>query len=232
MMIPIEKGAWPQIKICGLTVPEEAAACAVMGADAIGLVFYPPSPRHLQLAQAAAITANLPATVRAVGVFVDPTREALSEAILQCRLQGVQLHGAESQALIDQVQKDFGVFVIKGLFAAKAPRLKDAVNYSAAAFLLECGRGPLPGGNALAWDWAAAASLCRQYPTVLAGGLRVDNVTAAVAAALPDAVDASSGLESAPGRKDLRQVEAFIARVRQTAPLYVQAAKSLRPVFV
>jgi phosphoribosylanthranilate isomerase len=221
----------PQIKICGLTVPEEASACADLGADAVGLVFYPPSPRHVTPHRAAAVADVLPPQVCAVGVFVDPSWELLCEAIAAARLGAVQLHGAETQALIDRVRERFGVKVIKGLFATRPPRLADADRYSAQAFLVECGRGAQPGGNALTWDWEAAAAFARIQPTVLAGGLTPDNVGAAIAAALPDAVDASSGLEAAPGRKDLGKVERFIAAVRQTRNLYAQAGIRTRPVF-
>jgi phosphoribosylanthranilate isomerase len=221
----------PQIKICGLTLPEEAAACAALGADAIGLVFYPPSPRHVDPQLAAAVAAVLPPQVCAVGVFVDPSWELLCEAIAAARLGAVQLHGAETQALIDRVRERFGVKVIKGLFATRQPRLADADRYCVQAFLVECGRGAQPGGNALTWNWESAAAFARIHPTVLAGGLTPDNVTVAITAALPAAVDASSGLEAAPGRKDLGKVERFIVAVRQTRELYAQAGIQTQPVF-
>ena len=221
----------PQIKICGLTIPEEAAACATAGADAIGLVFYPPSPRNISLNQAAAITTVLPAHVCPVGVFVDPTWAMLSEAIAHCGLRAVQLHGNEPQALIDQVQAHYGVKVIKGLFAVRAPRMEDAGLYSVSAFLVECGRGDQPGGNALSWNWAAAADFSRAHSMVLAGGLTPDNVAEAIAAARPDAVDASSGLESAPGRKDLGKVERFIAAVRKSRTFGEQVNIRTEPIF-
>lgn len=230
-MTALPPSARPQIKVCGLTVPEEAAACATLGADAIGLVFYPPSPRYLELPQATTVAAALPAQVCTVGVFVDPSWGFLNEAIAACRLGAVQLHGRESGDFIDRLCRTFPVKVIKGLFATKAPRLEDADTYPASAFLVECGRGAQPGGNAQAWDWGAAADFARRYPTILAGGLTPDNVADAIAAARPAAVDASSGLEAAPGRKDLRKVERFIAAVRSTAALYEHTPAAVRPVF-
>lgn len=227
----IHQSTRPQIKVCGLTVPEEAAACAAMGADAIGLVFYPPSPRHLELERAAAVASALPSHVGVVGVFVEPTWELLSAAVAGCRLSAVQLHGRETQDFIDRVHQELGVKAIKGLFAARAPRLADAGRYSVPAFLVECGRGPQPGGNALAWDWGAAADFARRHTMILAGGLTPDNVAEAIAAALPAAVDASSGLEAAPGRKDLRRVERFIAAVGRTGDLYARNGIALQPVF-
>ncbi len=221
----------PQIKVCGLTVPEEAAACAALGADAVGLVFFPPSPRHVTLAQAARITALLPERVRAAGVFVDPDRGFLAEAIRAGRLRVVQLHGQEPPELAAWIQDRYAVTVLKALFMTKKPALTAAVDYPVPAFLVECGQGPLPGGNALQWDWGAAADFARRHPTVLAGGLDADNVAQAIAAAMPQAVDASSGLEAAPGRKDLKKVERFVAAVRGTAALYRERARKLNPVF-
>jgi phosphoribosylanthranilate isomerase len=221
----------PQIKVCGLTVPDEAAGCAALGADAIGLVFFPPSPRHLTLDQAAHIAAALPARVRRAGVFVDPGRELLAETIAGCGLQVVQLHGRETPDLAVWLREHFQVKVIKGLYVTKAPLLTAADDYDVAAYLVECGKGPLPGGNALTWDWGAAADFARRHPTVLAGGLDADNVGRAIAAALPAAVDASSGLEAAPGRKDLKKVERFIAAVRRTADLYRERPRPLQPIF-
>jgi phosphoribosylanthranilate isomerase len=222
---------YPQIKICGLTLPEQAAACAQLGADAIGLVFYPPSPRHLELDQAAAVAAALPGRVSPVGVFVDPEWPLLAAAIDRCGLRVVQLHGSESPEFAQRIRTELGVKVIKGLFTAKAPGLSTAQMYSVAGFLVECGKGPLPGGNAQAWDWASAASFAQSYPTALAGGLTPDNVTQAILAAFPAAVDASSGLESAPGRKDLKKVERFIAAVRSAHRIYMDHGKVPGPIF-
>jgi phosphoribosylanthranilate isomerase len=155
---------FPQIKICGLTDPGQAAACAQMGADAIGLVFHPPSPRNLSMDRATRITAALPAHVTAVGVFVDPPLELLLETITRCRLSAVQLHGAEPGALVDTLVQTHAVQVIKVLFAARAPRMEDAPHYRVTGYLVECGRGAQPGGNALTWEWGAAAGLCRSSP--------------------------------------------------------------------
>lgn len=224
--------SYPQIKICGLTVPEEAAATAALGADAIGLVFFPPSPRHLELDQAERVAAALPPEVVPVGVFVNPTMDELGETIQRCGLGMIQLHGNEPPSLVRQIQERFSIRVMKGLFAAKSPSMADAETFSVAAYLVECGKGPLPGGNAEAWNWAEAAEFIKRHPTALAGGLAPDNVKQAIAAALPDAVDASSGLEASPGRKDLKKVEGFIAAVRETASFFQEQGRQPRPVFV
>ncbi|MBT8340039.1 MAG: phosphoribosylanthranilate isomerase [Desulfatitalea sp.] len=222
---------YPQIKICGLTLPEEAAATAQLGADAIGMVFYPPSPRHLSIVQAEQVAAALPDRVTRVGVFVNPEMDLLAEAIERCGLGIVQLHGNESPEWVAQISQRFDIQVIKTLFATRPPCLADAGAYAVSAFLVEAGKGLLPGGNAETWDWGGAAGFIRHYATALAGGLAPDNVLAAIAAALPDAVDASSGLESAPGRKDLKKVERFITAVRQSAAHFIGTGRRLRPVF-
>jgi phosphoribosylanthranilate isomerase len=219
------------VKICGLTVPEEARGCAELGADAIGLVFYPPSPRYLTISQAAAVTRVLPPHVSVVGVFVDPTMEMLADAIEACGLCAVQLHGNEPPELPLRITDAFQIPVIKVLFASREPGLACADHYKAAAFLVECGKGRHPGGNAEIWDWASARDFVHAHATVLAGGLDPHNVIEAIGACLPDAIDISSGLESSPGRKDLDKVERLLAHVRKSAALYASAGKMPRIVF-
>lgn len=221
----------PQAKICGLTVPAEASAIAALGASAIGLVFYPPSPRNVSLDQAGEIQHALPAHVPAVGVFVDPDWEFLCRAVETAGLGGIQLHGNESPDLVDRLCRTFDIPVIKGLFAARPPAMTDAGQYAPNAFLVEAGKGVLPGGNAETWDWATAAPFIRSHRTILAGGLDPENVAQAVAACLPDAVDASSGLESAPGRKDLEKVKQFLSAVGRTAGIYFEKKKEIQRIF-
>jgi phosphoribosylanthranilate isomerase len=222
---------YPQIKICGLTLPDQARACADLGADAIGLVFFEKSPRNVTPEQAAAISAELPPEVAAAGVFVDPDRETLINIVRRCALDVVQLHGCESPEFVSDIHAILQVPVIKVLFATRSPGFEDAKAYGASGYLVECGRGPLPGGNAMAWDWAAAQTVGRDFPLILAGGLAPDNVAEAIGACLPDAVDASSSLEAGPGVKDLEKVARFIAQVKKTEALYKTADKTIRPVF-
>jgi len=199
------------IKICGLTKPQQALACAQAGADAIGLVFYPPSPRHVGDDLAGEICKILPAGVAKVGVFVDAPIQDILAKVVHCGLTAVQLHGNEAPALAKAlVRRDLKV--IKAVFAARPPFLTEAATFAPTAFLVECGRGDLPGGNAEQWDWAGSAAVPR--PFVLAGGLSPRNVAEAIAAARPDGVDVSSGVETTPGDKDLAAVTAFIQNAR------------------
>jgi phosphoribosylanthranilate isomerase/indole-3-glycerol phosphate synthase/phosphoribosylanthranilate isomerase len=200
----------PQVKICGLTNPAQAAQCAELGADAIGCVFFDRSPRNVSDDQAKAIREALPPGVATVGVFVDEPMSAIMSRVETCGLRAVQLHGVESPELVKRLRAE-GLIVIKGIFLTHAPGLADAERYpDVSAFLVECGKGPLPGGNAQAWNWADARTLGEKYPLVLAGGLTPKNLAQAIAEAQPDVVDVSSGVESAPGQKDMDKVRAFM----------------------
>lgn len=214
-----------QIKICGLTRVEEAVACAELGAEAIGCVFYPFSPRHVSEEQARAICQSLPAHVWTVGVFVDEVFSAVMEKVERGGLRAVQLHGREPASLAARLLRE-GIPVLKALFVNRAPDLATADSYPASAYLVEAAGGQLPGGNALVWDWAAAKDFANEFPTILAGGLAPENVGAAIEQACPDAVDISSGVEAEPGRKDLDKVKRFVEAVSQSA-----CDRTLRTIF-
>ena len=198
----------PQIKICGITKVEDALACASLGADAIGLVFYTKSPRYVDIRTAADICSVLRPGIGKIGVFVNESFDTIMEKAGGCGLSGVQLHGSESPELAARL-REAGLFVIKGLFTNKEPGIDRAEDYAGAAFLVECAGGALPGGNALVWDWGSVRPFGMRYPMILAGGLSPDNVSEAVRAAAPSGVDVSSGVESAPGRKDFQKIRDF-----------------------
>ena len=205
----------PQVKVCGLTRVDEAVACAELGVDAIGCVFYPSSPRHVSDERAGEIVRNLPPTICPVGVFVNEPLAVILDKIDRCELRAVQLHGRESPQLVEELQRR-GVQVIKALFLNGTPYFDQYDSFAASAYLLECAGGPLPGGNALVWNWRAAADLSAKRPVILAGGLNPDNVSQAIQEASPDAVDVSSGVELAPGRKDINKVNRLLAAVAST----------------
>ena len=201
-----------QVKICGLTRPAEALDCLDAGVDAIGLVFYPPSPRFVSTVQAAEIAAVVSGRAVTVGLFVDETCETIIRTAEECQLQAVQLHGQESPTLVRRLRR-YNLTVIKTLFHTRAPFFKEAADYDASAFLVECGRGRMPGGNAASWEWQTARDIDRDKPLILAGGLTPENVSGAIQSGLPDAVDVSSGVESAPGRKNSAKIKSFIHAV-------------------
>ena len=202
----------PQVKICGLTRVEHALKCADLGADAIGCVFYPKSPRHLTDERAGEICSAVRDRVKTVGVFVNETFSSIMKRVECCQLSAVQLHGQESPELVRRLCNQ-NLRVIKALFIDGNPSLNDAENYPASAFLVECGRGKLPGGNALQWNWDQARSFGEKHLLILAGGLSHENVSHAIKVSSPHAVDVSSGVESSPGHKDIDKVSLFLDAV-------------------
>jgi indole-3-glycerol phosphate synthase/phosphoribosylanthranilate isomerase/anthranilate synthase/indole-3-glycerol phosphate synthase/phosphoribosylanthranilate isomerase len=206
-----------EIKICGLTDPEQAAACAAAGADAIGFVFHPPSPRYVTPGRAREIAAALPDGTARVGVFVDddaPTIRAIADSV---GLTAVQLHGDSARATGMELLAT-GQHVV--IVLRQADSLVDDARLLPpdAGVLVECGHGGLPGGNGAAWDWGRAAALAPMRPFAIAGGITPENVCAALVQARASAVDLSSGVESRPGCKDLALVTRLVAAVRELRP--------------
>ena len=193
----------PQIKVCGLTRVEEALECVHFGADAIGCVFFQKSPRNVTIDQAKEITAAVKGRAKTIGVFVNETYDIIMEKVNYCGLSGVQLHGIETPELVSRLVRE-KIIVIKALFVEGSPSLEKVKDYQASAYLVECGKGILPGGNALEWDWGKAFDFGTQHPFVLAGGLNPENVCNAIEKSAPWAVDVSSGVESCPGRRNIR----------------------------
>ena len=202
----------PQIKVCGLTRVENALECIALGANAIGCVFYPKSPRHVADDEAREICLAISSKAVTVGVFVNESFSFIMKKVQRCLLDAVQLHGQESPELVRLLRKE-KVKVIKTLFLSSKPTFENAKDYEPSAFLVECGGGALPGGNAVSWNWDKARHLVGNYPVILAGGLSPENVSDAVKQSAPDAVDVSSGVELSPGMKDTGRVGAFIQAV-------------------
>ena len=202
----------PQVKVCGLTRVKNALECIALGADAIGCVFYPKSPRHVTDNEARDICRAVSSSAVRVGVFVNESFSLIMKKVQRCLLDAVQLHGQESPELVSRLRKE-NLKVIKTLFLSSKPTFENAKDYEPSAFLVECGGGALPGGNAVSWNWEKAKRLGGNYPVILAGGLSPEDVSDAVKQSTPDAVDVSSGVELSPGLKDTGRVEAFIQAV-------------------
>ncbi len=220
----------PQVKICGLTDVEQALDCVALGADAIGCVFFPKSPRYVNEQRAGEICMALPKKIQKVGIFVNETFSTIMEKVKRCRLTAVQLHGQESPELVKKLKRE-NLLVIKALFIYRRPLLKQVTDYDADAFIIEYGKGTLPGGNALAWEWQQVGDFSKRNPLIVAGGLTHDNVYEAVRSCLPDAVDVSSGVESAPGIKDPAKVKSFMIAVSECADLLQSAEKKFKRIF-
>ena len=225
----MNKGIFPQIKICGLTRVDEAVGCVECGVDAIGLMFFPKSSRYVSDERALEISTAVSGDVKTVGVFVNATYDEIMRKVDVCRLSVVQLHGQEPPDLVRRLSEN-RIPVIKVLFVDGTPSLSKADDYTASAFLVECGKGPLPGGNALTWNWRSTKDFGLKYSLILAGGLSSENVFEAVSDALPIAVDVSSGVEKSPGRKDIQKVAAFTAAVMKCRSLLLNK-KGNAPVF-
>jgi len=201
-----------KVKICGITNVADGIAAAEAGADMIGLMFAAQSPRLITLSAAAEISRALPPFVLRVGVFVDPEPDFVAQAIAACGLNLLQFHGQETSDFCTQ----FGMMSVKALRVKDADTIAALENYATDAFLLDAySKAGLGGtGEKFNWDLAVAAQKFGK-PIFLAGGLTPANVAEAVQKVKPFAVDVSSGVESAPGKKDAAKVRAFIQAVRQ-----------------
>lgn len=199
-----------RVKICGITRPEHAHAAASAGADAIGLMFYEPSPRFVPRVQAAAICEALPPLVSVVGVFVNPAQREIEAAVRALPVDLLQFHGDEPPELCAEA----GVPYVK----AVRVRTRDDIVEAAARFpharalLLDAHHDALWGGTGSRFDWSVVPADV-EHPIVLAGGLTPENVADAIRLVRPFAVDVSGGVESAPGEKDPRSMERFIKEV-------------------
>ncbi len=220
----------PQVKICGLTRVDEALECAELGADAIGFVFFPKSPRNVTDDQAKEIITALPVDVKKVGVFVNESFSYIMHKVEHCRLNAVQLHGQELPELVKRLSGE-DLIVIKALFSGGKPSFEEAPQYDASAYLVECAKGMLPGGNAMTWNWKEAGNVNDRCPLVLAGGLSPENIREAIASCMPDAVDISSCVEKSPGRKDPGKVKSFVDAVSQAGKPLKADRKKLRRIF-
>jgi phosphoribosylanthranilate isomerase len=198
-----------RVKICGITRVDDARAAARAGADAIGLVFYPPSPRCLTPAQARGLREALPPFVSAIALFVNPARAQVERVLAEVRPDALQFHGEEDPAFCAQ----FGVPYIKACRVKEGTDLlkyfapfADAQGWLADAYV------EAYGGVGAQFDWSLVPAL-RDRPLILSGGLSVANVGEALRVVRPWGVDVSSGVEVAKGVKDAAMIEAFIAEV-------------------
>lgn len=199
------------IKICGITRVQDARAAACAGAHAIGLVFYRPSPRFIEPDAAARVIASLPPFVTSVGLFVDATAQAVRAALALAPVDLLQFHGSEPAGYCEQ----FGRPYIK---AVRVRPETDLLEYAAShpnarGLLLDAFVAGTHGGTGTSFDWSLIPREM-PLPVVLSGGLDPDNVTRAIAAVRPWAVDVSSGVESAKGIKDAAKIAAFVKGVR------------------
>jgi phosphoribosylanthranilate isomerase len=200
-----------KIKICGITNVEDALAAAEAGADAVGFMFYEKSSRCISLERAQEISNQLPPYVMRVGVFVDPDPALVAAATSHCGLTMLQFHGDEPNDFCCQ----FGVMSMKAFRMKDASSLQQLAGYKTDAFLLDSYVAGKHGGTGEKFNWALAIEAKKAgKPIFLSGGLTPENVADAVRKVEPFAVDVSSGVESAPGKKDHDKIRRFVAAVR------------------
>jgi phosphoribosylanthranilate isomerase len=196
-------------KICGITRRQDADSAAESGADAIGLVFYPPSPRAVTIAQAKQIVAALPPFVSVVALFVDPEPQQVSQCLDALAVDIIQFHGNESPAFCEQYDKPY----IKAVRMRTDTELQSLAQQYASArgLLLDSYQPGVPGGTGKTFDWSLIAEIDK--PVILAGGLHADNVQQAIRQVRPFAVDVSGGVESEKGIKSHDKISAFMREV-------------------
>lgn len=210
----------PLVKICGLSTPESLDAALDAGADLVGFVRYPRSPRHVGLEQGRLLSRRAAGRALRVLLVVDADDAALDEAVEAVAPDWLQLHGTETPERVTAVRGRYGRPVLKAIGVAGPGDLARARAYEGAADrLLLDARPPahadaLPGGNGLPFDWRLLEELDPAHPFMLSGGLRAGNVAEAIAVTRPWAVDVSSGVERRPGEKDPRAIAAFVAAAR------------------
>lgn len=198
-----------RIKICGITREADLDAAVDAGADALGFVFYPPSPRHLDLRRAAALVGRVPPFVTRVGLFVNPDIGVLADTLAAVNLDLIQFHGDESPAFCERLGHPY----------LKVARMRPGIDllefagaYSSARGLLLDSYVDAFGGTGRGFDWSLVPKEL-PLPVVVAGGLTADNVGSAIRQIHPFGVDVSSGVEAAKGIKDAAKIAAFIAAV-------------------
>ena len=203
-----------KVKICGITNLADGMAAVEAGADALGFVFYDPSPRCITIEAASKLTRQLPPFVMRVGVFVNAPQHVVVHAIRECGLSLLQFHGDEAPEYCLQ----FGLMSMKAFRIQDAASLQALRNYPTDAWLLDAYVADKPGGTGDTFNWNLALEAQKLgRPIFLAGGLTPENVAEAVRRARPYGVDVSSGVEAAPGRKDHAKIKAFVQAAKSVA---------------
>lgn len=200
-----------KVKICGITSIEDAEEAVEAGADAIGLMFYPGSPRHITQEQAQVIERRLPPFIMRVGVFADQPAEEVFSAMHTCGLNLLQFHGQETPEYCLQ----FGMMTMKAFRIRDASSLREIPKYQTDSYLLDSYVPGKAGGTGEKFNWELAVQAHEfSKPIFLAGGLTPVNVSFAVQTVKPFGVDVSSGVEISPGKKDPKKMRDFVAAVR------------------
>ncbi len=205
----------PLVKICGITNLSDAKHAAESGAEFLGFNFFPGSPRFIPPEEAAAIIADLPKATTAVGIFVNEAVDSILEVIFKTSINVVQLHGDEDLRTVAELRRVDGLEIIKAVRVKPGDKAESVPLFGADALLLDSSSERGWGGLGKKIDWQLAYEIILlRGPIFLAGGLTPENVAEAIRTARPHAVDVASGVESSPGKKDPKKVEAFIRNAK------------------
>ncbi|WP_017718256.1 phosphoribosylanthranilate isomerase [Kamptonema formosum] len=205
-----------RVKICGITKPEQGEAIADLGATALGFICVPASPRYVTPAAIRAVVERLPVPVDRIGVFANSTKEEICQVVAGAGLTGVQLHGDEPAEFCGELRQALaGVEILKAVRVRTPLALTAAAGYAGPAhtLLLDAYHPEQLGGTGKTLDWSTLRQFRPTCPWLLAGGLTPENVLEALSQVSPDGIDLSSGVERAPGDKDLGKVARLFERL-------------------
>lgn len=205
-----------RVKICGITRLEDAIAVVEQGADAMGLVFYPPSPRNIEVDQASRIVAQIPPFITVVGLFVNAEKSFIEDVCDRVKIDLIQFHGDENEAFCRQFSRPY----IKAIRMKEGVDIQDSLDdfNSARAILVDSYKKGIPGGTGETFNWERIPKDLA-HKIILAGGLKPENVVDAIKTVGPYAVDVSGGVEQQPGIKDVDKIKKFIFGVNNANSL-------------
>ena len=209
-------------KICGITDSTSMKSAVLHGASFVGLVFYSPSPRHVELELARHLVSIVPGNVKKVGLFVDPDDNILAQTLTYVPIDLLQLHGDESPERCSEIRRNHNVSIMKAIKVANEDDIEKASTFSDSVdWLMFDAKAPkslknaLPGGNNISFDWSLLAGRNLSVPWMLAGGLNTENVSNAVKQSGANAVDVSSGVELRQNKKNPAEIERFLKVVSE-----------------
>jgi phosphoribosylanthranilate isomerase len=217
-----------QIKICGITNLSDALCASEAGADAVGFIFHPASPRYLSPEKAEEIIKHLPSGIARIGVFVNSEADEVNRTADICGLDFIQLHGDESPEYCRLFPSRS---LIKAVFLKTEEDISTLDGYNVRAFLADARSTGMYGGTGKQADWELAAKVAERYPLILAGGLNEGNIIDALKAVSPDAVDINSGIEASPGIKDHKRLQRIILMVKNAGLRLSGASETLDGIF-
>ncbi|MDZ7262220.1 MAG: phosphoribosylanthranilate isomerase [candidate division KSB1 bacterium] len=200
-----------KIKICGITNLTDALLSIELGADALGFIFYPPSPRYIDPVKAEMITRQLPPLVTTVGVFVNPALAEITEVAQRTGIMTVQLHGSEEPEFCQKIHLP----VIKAFRVSHDFQLDELEKFKVQGYLLDSFSKQALGGTGQRFDWEIARAAQKNRNIILAGGINPDNIIQAIEMVHPYGIDVCSGVESIPGKKDKRKLRSLFKKVNR-----------------